>query len=452
MDELVENGYALHPAMATTDATKKKLLAKRQTDLTTAEHGWIDTRITDIKEADVPESEVEAGSILGGREIIALDCEFCKTDDGEYALTRVSLVNWEGSTILDELVKPERPIVDYVTLYSGITEKMLVGVTTTLADIQKRLLEIITPRTILMGHSLESDFNALKLTHPFIVDTALLFPARGTQKQALRFLTKRFLGREIQNRGAKGHDSTEDAIAVLDLVKQKCERGPLWGSSDGNSEPIFKRLKRTVRSNTTKGATDEAATYRTGAMLDWGHPHLGPGVAANKIVACQSDEDVVEGVKSIIAAEESSDEHMDFIFGRLRELEAIRGWWPSTKTGNSLDELRESVLKKYSVPDPELDSAAPNVVDLAAAVTRTADHVAAIYASLPANTLFIVYTGHGDAREVARLNALETQFRREYATKKWSELTVRWTDAEVQARRKAVRRARMGAGFIVVKQ
>ena len=38
--------------------------------------------------------------------------------------------------LMDELVRPEAPITDYVTRYSGITAAMMAGVTTSLADVQ----------------------------------------------------------------------------------------------------------------------------------------------------------------------------------------------------------------------------------------------------------------------------------------------------------------------------
>ena len=48
--------------------------------------------------------------------------------------------------------------------FSGITEEDLEDVTTSIRDVQAVLLSLFTDRTILLGHSLESDLNALKVS------------------------------------------------------------------------------------------------------------------------------------------------------------------------------------------------------------------------------------------------------------------------------------------------
>ena len=66
-------------------------------------------------------------------------------------------------------------------------------------------------------------------------------------KSSLKWLAQKYLSREIRNRqGQVGHDSVEDALACLDLVKQKCEKGKAWGTSEASGESIFKRLRRSI--------------------------------------------------------------------------------------------------------------------------------------------------------------------------------------------------------------
>jgi RNA exonuclease 1 len=456
LDELQDNEYVLHPAHFATESAKAEALQTRQKLKQSAADGWVDTRIAYLNEGTVPDQEVQKGSLTVGRDIVAMDCEMCQTKGDVFELTRISLVGWDGSVILDELVKPDNPITNYLTPYSGITEKMLEPVVTTLADIQKRLLDILTPRTIIIGHSLNSDLTALKLTHPFVIDTSVLYPhPRGPPlKSSLKFLTQKYLGREIQKQhGSTGHDSVEDARAVLDLVKQKCEKGPEWGTSEANSESIFTRLKRSLRPKVHRIDRD-AEEFRSSAIVDWGNPRRGHGTHADVIIGCDNDVEVADGIKKAIQRDQEGDmttrHGVDFVWARFRELEAIRGWWSASKTVDN-DELRRAALAKYAVLEAEAEGTGPNEVALTTAVSQTIKLVADIYASLPPCTAFIVYSGHGDPRETFRLQNMQQQFRQEFRVKNWDQLSVKWTDTEEQALRRACKQAREGLGFVVVK-
>ena len=159
--------------------------------------------------------------------LFAVDCEMVKT---EFALelARVTIINENLDCIYDSLVKPDNPVIDYLTKYSGVNESMLKDVTTTMRDVHAKLREVLPAECILVGHSLENDLIALKLYHPYIVDTSLLFTPHATPryKPSLKNLTKKLLNREIQNAGSKGHDSVEDAIACMDLINKKLKFGP----------------------------------------------------------------------------------------------------------------------------------------------------------------------------------------------------------------------------------
>ncbi|CAM0136455.1 unnamed protein product [Umbelopsis sp. WA50703] len=185
--------------------------------------------------------------------IIAIDCEMCLTASG-LELARISLIDYASNVIMDEMVQPSHPVVDYMTKYSGIREENLVGVTTTLSDIQHRLLDIIDEDTILIGHSLQCDLNTLKLAHPNVIDTSRLYHHRNGPpplRPSLKYLASRYLDRNIQgyaspleDRVEMGHDPGEDALASLDLVKLKLCRGPEFGLYVSNVESIFTRLER----------------------------------------------------------------------------------------------------------------------------------------------------------------------------------------------------------------
>lgn len=74
--------------------------------------------------------------------IVALDCEMCYTDLG-LELTRITLICPIRGVVLDELVRPEHPITDYNTAYSGITSEAMEGVTTTIADVHRYYYVVI---------------------------------------------------------------------------------------------------------------------------------------------------------------------------------------------------------------------------------------------------------------------------------------------------------------------
>ncbi|KAG2173780.1 hypothetical protein INT43_005200 [Umbelopsis isabellina] len=229
LDEMLEAGYPIH----------SKLLG--HSNLPTS---WVQTSQRQPRIGDLTAE---------GENVIAIDCEMCLTGRG-LELARVSLIDYASNVILDEMVQPSHPVVDYMTQYSGIRQANLEGVTTTLSDIQNRLLDIIDEDTILIGHSLQCDLNTLKLAHPRVIDTSRLYHHRNGPpplRPSLKHLAARYLDRNIQSYGSTiqsgaelGHDPREDALASLDLVKLKLSRGPEFGLYISNAESIFSRLER----------------------------------------------------------------------------------------------------------------------------------------------------------------------------------------------------------------
>ncbi|NWX40104.1 REXO5 exonuclease, partial [Steatornis caripensis] len=157
--------------------------------------------------------------------LFGLDCEMCQTAKGN-EVTRVSLVDAQGQCLLNELIKPESPVVNYRTRFSGITKKMLLPVKTRLPDIQTRLKRMLPRDAVLVGHSLNADLQALEMIHPSVIDTSLLFARNEGRRFKLKFLAKAVLGKEIQCEQKLGHDPAEDARAALELAQFFIEQGP----------------------------------------------------------------------------------------------------------------------------------------------------------------------------------------------------------------------------------
>ncbi|XP_059167070.1 RNA exonuclease 1 homolog [Physella acuta] len=151
--------------------------------------------------------------------IYSLDCEMVYTKAG-MELARVTIIGEDCEIVYEKLVKPYTDIIDYNTRFSGLTAADMTGATTALHDVQADMLTMISDKTILIGHSLESDFVALKLIHSTVVDTSLAFqPPRGlTFKRSLKNLVEEKLHKSIQ---ADGHDSKEDAVACMQLMLYK---------------------------------------------------------------------------------------------------------------------------------------------------------------------------------------------------------------------------------------
>ncbi|KAI9030897.1 hypothetical protein CLU79DRAFT_731898 [Phycomyces nitens] len=149
--------------------------------------------------------------------IVALDCEMGYTTAG-MELIRLTVVGEQAKILIDEMVLPSHMIIDLNTRYSGI--KTLAGVKHNLESIREQLFEHIDSNTILLGHGLENDMNALRLIHTNIIDTAALYPhPHGLPYRfGLRTLSTRHLSKFIQE-GSDGHDSFEDAQTCMELLE-----------------------------------------------------------------------------------------------------------------------------------------------------------------------------------------------------------------------------------------
>ncbi|KAG7660676.1 REX3 [[Candida] subhashii] len=153
---------------------------------------------------------------------LGLDCEMGYTTNG-FELLRITAVDYFTTKIvLDVYVNPKGRVVDFNTKFSGISE--LTDDFVSFEESIKKLGEVMDANTILIGHGLENDLNALRLIHENVIDTAILFPkyeASPKFRWSLKRLAFKYLSRNIQT---GEHDSTEDAIAAIDIVKHFAAR------------------------------------------------------------------------------------------------------------------------------------------------------------------------------------------------------------------------------------
>lgn len=104
-------------------------------------------------------------------------------------------------------------------------ETVASGLFTVASYTQGDFIKLVYKETILVGHSVENDLLALKISHNLVIDTAVLYKHHGrTHKTALRVLAKKFLSKEIQQSG-NGHDSIEDARTAMELALLKITHG-----------------------------------------------------------------------------------------------------------------------------------------------------------------------------------------------------------------------------------
>ncbi|SPQ20933.1 ab578e04-baea-499b-a257-fee514b5e0ab [Thermothielavioides terrestris] len=204
---------------------------------------------------------------------VCFDCEMGYTVRG-LELIRLTAISWpDGKELLDVLVQPVGEILDLNSRYSGVwpedmrdaepwTPEMAGGssdkdettnepadegtpqqqtpgqrkrkkmrIVPSPAVARDLLFSLISPTTPLIGHGLENDLNAVRIVHPTLIDTILLYPHRRglPMRNGLRMLAETRLNWAIQAEAtdedgrAVGHDSAEDARAAGELVRLRVQ-------------------------------------------------------------------------------------------------------------------------------------------------------------------------------------------------------------------------------------
>jgi PAB-dependent poly(A)-specific ribonuclease subunit 2 len=194
-------------------------------------------------------------------DIVAIDAEYVvlewankRPDEPEWmrrqrrphmSLARVSCVlsstNGDERTIIDDYVRTEDAVLDYLTQYSGIHDGDLSVEfsTRSLTSIKSSYLKLraLVDRGVrFVGHGLPQDFRVCNIAVPSsqIIDTLEIFHRPGMRKLSLRFLAFHVLGERVQE---DEHDSVEDARTSLRLYRKYEE-----AVRQGNFEALMDRV------------------------------------------------------------------------------------------------------------------------------------------------------------------------------------------------------------------
>ncbi|KAI9355473.1 hypothetical protein BD770DRAFT_411681 [Pilaira anomala] len=375
------------------------------------------------KETHAPLKERKEGEQM---RIIGIDCEMVLTVSGS-TLARVTLIDEDGTKLLDEMVKPDEPIIDYLTKYSGITPEAMSNAQCSLRRAQKHVRKIVDHNTILVGHGLENDLKALRLAHPYCVDTSLLYDHhRGPPyKPSLRFLARNYLKRHIQDRNEAhiGHDSAEDAVATLDLFKLKLANKPNFGKFK-RTELIMDRLLANRPPRESAIIESSKNTYRS-----FGSSHGGDYFRVD------TDEELVEMTMEKI-------KEKDFLFTRYQ----------------TADEERLRALENDG------EESAPSIVPSAAAQDserairlQTMDsYIKTVYNGLPENSFIVVSGGVNNVPEYKKLYDKHQRYQEKYGSKKLGSVEIpkneQWTEQNQKDLCKYAAEARMSSSFFIFKQ
>lgn len=163
-------------------------------------------------------------------------------------------------------------------------------------------------------------------------------------KPSLKWIAKAHLKRDIQN-SERGHDSVEDALASLDLIKLKIAKGSLFGRFNMDVESIFKKLVCYAKKS---AIVDDLSGFKQDVDL---------------YVPFNNDEE--QHIANICKAVESD---ADFIWTRLKTIEPF---YRSEATAEAVLASLNSQLEK-------------------------------MHASLPNNSMLVLCSGQGDSTDFTR--------------------------------------------------
>jgi DNA polymerase III epsilon subunit-like protein len=210
------------------------------------------------------------------RRAVAFDCEMAGTRGGIGTVILLSAVDYlTGETLVNAFVQPTGKVVDWRSRVSGVTPQDMEAAIARGEALNKwkgaraELWKHIDADTILVGHALQHDLDALRIAHTRVVDSAVL--ARNAvgpcgRQWGLKSLCEELLHIDVQTNGRNGHDCTEDALAAREVVLWCCRNTrelEAWGVATREVE--LRKIEERKKEDQKKDEERKEARKRSAA-------------------------------------------------------------------------------------------------------------------------------------------------------------------------------------------
>lgn len=167
-------------------------------------------------------------------DIISLATSCIYVGDASYGydphhLARLAAVNQHGEVLMDILIRPRAPVLDFRTHQSGLSKGTFEAPNASLDfDVARgKLLALLSPQSLIVGYKISEDLRALRLFHRPLIDVALLFPVESrkrSQCHRLQDLAEHILHDVDEATGCArklAHDTLERAITIMRLARHE---------------------------------------------------------------------------------------------------------------------------------------------------------------------------------------------------------------------------------------
>ncbi|KAG4261754.1 hypothetical protein FPRO03_11223 [Fusarium proliferatum] len=222
------------------------------------------------------------------RKAVALDCEMAGVRSGASEVISICVIDFfTGEVLVNSLVKPHEPIIDWRTKIHGIRPATL-AIAVSQGQVlrgwqaaREELFKHINTETIIVGQSLQQDLKRLRVSHEKIFDTAILTAEAvfGTgapfeRRWSLQSLCAELLRLRIRQ-DSNTHNASEDALAAREVALWcLChpERLEQWAES-ARREHNSEKAKRAERKRNKQRNMYYSAPVPDNESEDYGYYH-----------------------------------------------------------------------------------------------------------------------------------------------------------------------------------